>query len=481
MTPRTNEPLQEYRKKRDFANTPEPAPAPPRSRRARKPRFVVQEHHARRLHWDLRLEHDGVLWSWAVPKGVPMLNRPNHLAVRTEDHPLEYLTFHGEIPQGQYGAGSMTIWDSGTYEAEKMRDNEVIVTLHGERVDGKYALFQTKGDQWMMHRMSPPADPSREPVPHDLKPMLATASDALPLDQANWAFEMKWDGMRVIIVVEAGQITLTSRLGNDATSRFPELRALGDALAQTDMVLDGEIVALDDHGRPSFEQLQPRMQAGSASVSRRLAADRPTVCMVFDLLWLDGHSTCELPYRDRRALLEKLALSGPTWQTPPTTIGDGDAVYAAAQELEMEGVVAKRLDSTYQPGRRSDAWRKVKTVKGQELVVGGWLPGAGRLDGRMGSLLVGYYEDGTLHYAGRVGSGLDERKRSVLEAKLAPLARDTSPFEQTPRLPAPHWVEPELVVEVGFQNWTSAGILRAPRYRGLRDDKDPSEVVREIR
>ena len=370
MTPRTNEPLQEYRKKRDFANTPEPAPAPPRSRRARKPRFVVQEHHARRLHWDLRLEHDGVLWSWAVPKGVPMLNKPNHLAVRTEDHPLEYLTFHGEIPQGQYGAGSMTIWDSGTYEAEKMRDNEVIVTLHGERVDGKYALFQTKGDQWMMHRMSPPADPSREPVPHDLKPMLATASDALPLDQANWAFEMKWDGMRVIIVIEAGQITLTSRLGNDATSRFPELRALGDALAQTDMVLDGEIVALDDNGRPSFEQLQPRMQAGSASVSRRLAADRPTVCMIFDLLWLDGHSTCELPYRDRRALLEKLALSGPTWQTPPTTIGDGDAVYAAAQELEMEGVVAKRLDSTYQPGRRSDAWRKVKTVKGQELVVG---------------------------------------------------------------------------------------------------------------
>jgi bifunctional non-homologous end joining protein LigD len=480
MTPRTKEPLQEYRKKRNFANTPEPAPAPPQSRRSRKPRFVVQEHHARRLHWDLRLEHDGVLWSWAVPKGVPMLNKPNHLAVRTEDHPLEYLTFHGEIPHGQYGAGSMTIWDSGTYEAEKMRDNEVIVTLHGQRVDGKYALFQTKGDQWMIHRMSPPADPSREPVPHDLKPMLATGSKTLPPDQENWAFEMKWDGMRVIIVVEAGQITLTSRLGNDATSRFPELRALGDALAETDMVLDGEIVALDDNGRPSFEQLQPRMQNGSASVARRLAAERPTVCMIFDLLWLDGHSTCEVPYRDRRALLEQLALSGPTWQTPPSTIGDGDAVLGAAEELEMEGVVAKRLDSTYQPGRRSDAWRKVKTVKGQELVVGGWLPGAGRLDGRMGSLLVGYYEDGTLHYAGRVGSGLDERKRSVLEAKLAPLARNSAPFEKTPRLPGAHWVEPELVVDVGFQNWTSAGILRAPRYRGLRDDKDPSEVVREI-
>ena len=327
---RAKEPLQEYRKKRDFANTPEPAPASPKSRRTRKPRFVVQEHHARRLHWDLRLEHDGVLWSWAVPKGIPLLNKPNHLAVRTEDHPLEYLTFHGDIPKGQYGAGSMTIWDSGTYEAEKLRDDEVIVTLHGERVDGKYALFQTKGNQWMIHRMSPPADPTREPVPHDLRPMLATAAEDLPLDEENWAFEMKWDGMRVILVIEAGQLTLTSRLGNDATSRFPELRALGDALAQTDVVLDGEIVALDDNGRPSFEQLQPRMQVGSASVARKLAAERPVVCMLFDVLWLDGHSTCELPYTDRRKLLEGLALAGPTWQTPPTTIGDGEAVRSAA-------------------------------------------------------------------------------------------------------------------------------------------------------
>jgi bifunctional non-homologous end joining protein LigD len=478
---RAKEPLQEYRKKRDFANTPEPAPATPKTRRARKPRFVVQEHHARRLHWDLRLEHDGVLWSWAVPKGIPLLNKPNHLAVRTEDHPLEYLTFRGDIPKGQYGAGSMRIWDSGTYEAEKLRDDEVIVTLHGQRVDGKYALFQTKGNQWMIHRMTPPADPTREPVPRDLGPMLAAAAEDLPPDQENWAFEMKWDGMRVILVIEAGQLTLTSRLGNDATSRFPELRALGEALAQTDMVLDGEVVALDDDGRPSFEKLQPRMQAGSASVARKLAAVGPVVCMLFDVLWLDGHSTCELPYTDRRTVLEGLALAGPTWQTPPTTIGDGETVQSAAIELGMEGVVAKRLDSTYQPGRRSDAWRKVKITQGQELVVGGWLAGSGRLEGRLGSLLIGYYDDDVLRYAGRVGSGLDEHKRSVLEKKLAPLACDTSPFEKTPKLPGPHWVEPELVVEVEFQNWTGAGILRAPRYRGLRDDKDPSEVTREIR
>ena len=357
----------------------------------------------------------------------------------------------------------MTVWDSGTYEAEKLRDDEVIVTLHGERVDGKYALFQTKGNQWMIHRMSPPADPSRVPPPHDLKPMLATPAATLPDDDVNWAVEMKWDGMRVLLLVEGGQLTLTSRLGNDATSRFPELRALGEKLGQTEVVLDGEIVALDDDGRPSFERLQPRMQVGSAAVARKLAAERPVVCMLFDLLWLDGHSTCELPYRDRRKLLDQLALAGPTWQTPPSTVGDGQAVLHAAEELDMEGVVAKRLDSTYQPGRRSDAWRKVKTYHGQEFVVGGWLPGAGRLDGRLGSLLVGYYDDGTLRYAGRVGSGLDDHQRSVLEAELAALASTTRPFDETPKLPDPHWVEPELVVEVRFQNWTRAGVLRARR------------------
>ena len=311
--------------------------------------------------------------------------------------------------------------------------------------------------------------------------MSATAAKTLPRDEENWAFEMKWDGIRVLLTIEGGTLTLTSRQGNDATSRFPELRPLAEALGSVDAVLDGEIVALDGDGRPSFEALQPRMQVGSASVARRLAAERPTVCMLFDVLWLDGHTTCALSYTDRRKLLEQLALAGPAWQTPGTTIGNGHTVFAAAQELDMEGVVAKRLDSTYQPGRRSDAWRKIKTSLGQEFVVGGWLDGSGRLQGRLGSLLVGHYEDGKLHYAGRVGSGLDEKARAVLEQHVAGLARETSPFDAFPKLPRPNWVEPELVVDVRFQNWTKAGILRAPRYRGLRDDKDPTEVVREIR
>jgi bifunctional non-homologous end joining protein LigD len=481
--PRKNPaPLAEYEHKRDFAATPEPAPKPRSRGRGRKPRFVVQEHHARALHWDLRLEHDGVLWSWAVPKGIPLLPKPNHLAVRTEDHPIEYLTFHGEIPKGQYGAGSMTIWDEGTYDPEKLLDDEVIVTFDGERVRGKYVLFRTKGDQWMIHRMSPPDDPTRTAVPTDLTPMFAVASTKLPADDGHYAYEMKWDGMRALVTVDGGRVTLTTRQGNDATARFPELHALGDALGSIDAVLDGEIVALDARGRPSFEQLQPRMHVSSASVARRLAGERPAVLMLFDVLWLDGHSVLELPYTERRRLLEQLGLSGPAWQTPPTTIGPGgQGVLDAAESLGLEGVVAKRLDSTYQPGRRSDAWRKVKSVQGQELVVGGWLPGAGRLDGRLGSLLVGYHDDdGSLRYAGRVGSGLDETKRATLEGALTPLRRATCPFVKEPKLKDAVWVEPELVVDVAFHEWTTAGVLRAPRYRGLRTDKSASEVVREV-
>ena len=447
----------------------------------REPRFVVQEHHARALHWDLRLEHEGVLWSWAVPKGIPMLPKPNHLAVRTEDHPIDYLDFDGEIPEGQYGAGTMTIWDRGTYEAEKLLDDEVIVTFHGERVEGRYVLFRTKGTQWMIHRMSPPADPTRAPVPTDLRPMFAVSAEDVPRDDEHWSFEMKWDGMRALVAVDGGRITLTTRQGNDASARFPELRPLGEALGSLDAVLDGEIVMLDESGRPSFEQLQPRMHVASDSVARRLASERPAVIMLFDLLWLDGHSTMGLPYTDRRALLEQLALAGPTWQTPPATRGGGAAVLRTARDLGLEGVVAKRLDSPYLPGKRSDAWRKVKPHQGQELVVGGWLPGAGRLDGRLGSLLVGYYDpEGALQYAGRVGSGLDDTARTRLEETLAPLRRDTSPFLATPKLPSPVWVEPEVVVEVFFHEWTRTGVLRAPRYKGIRTDKPAAEVVREL-
>jgi bifunctional non-homologous end joining protein LigD len=310
--------------------------------------------------------------------------------------------------------------------------------------------------------------------------MLAVPSKALPPDDGQWAYEMKWDGMRALVGVEGGAAWITSRAGNDATARFPEVAIVATALPGVDVLLDGEIVALDERGVPSFELLQPRMQAHGPAAVRERAEARPVVYMVFDVLWLAGHSTCDLPYRERRTLLERLALAGPNWQTPPTTYGGGDAVLASSRALGLEGVVAKRVDSPYLAGRRSDAWRKVKSTRGQELVVGGWLPGAGRLEGRLGSLLVGYHDDsGGLLFAGRVGSGIDGRARELLERALAPLRRPDSPFVATPKLPSPQWVDPELVVEVEFHEWTSAGVLRAPRYRGLRDDKGAAEVVRE--
>jgi bifunctional non-homologous end joining protein LigD len=467
--------LDSYRRKRDFSATPEPSGDGAPGDDGRTARFVVQEHHARSLHWDLRLERDGVLASWAVPKGIPPDPRKNHLAVRTEDHPLEYLEFHGEIPAGQYGAGTMRIWDSGTYETHKWRDKEVMVTFHGERVRGRYVLFRTDEKNWMIHRMDPPEDPDREPLPDRIEPMLAKTGP-LPRDDDRWAYEIKWDGVRAIGYFDGGRLRLASRNGRDITPRYPELRELGRALAGHEAVLDGEVVAFDADGRPSFQRLQSRMHLTSEHVVRRLAQSEPVAYILFDLLWLDGHSLMALPYTERRERLLSLGLSGSTWQTPANHVGDGAAMLEASRARGLEGILAKRLDSTYTPGRRSGAWVKVKNVRATEVVIGGWLEGEGRRGGRLGALVVGYYEDGALRYAGRVGTGFDERELDRLGGLLAPLAREDSPFEgrQPPR--ETHFVEPELVAAVNYGEWTQARTLRHPVYKGLRDDLAPESV-----
>jgi bifunctional non-homologous end joining protein LigD len=311
--------------------------------------------------------------------------------------------------------------------------------------------------------------------------MLATLTTAPPPDDGRWAHEMKWDGMRVLVAVHDGGVAVSSRAGNDATERFPELAGLVDALG-ADAVLDGEVVAFGPDGAPSFERLQPRIQARGATAVGAAMAAQPIVCMWFDVLAYDGHDVTGLPWAERRALLEQLALSGPAWQTPAVARGDGATALETARRLGLEGVVSKRVDSAYLPGRRSDSWRKVKVTAGQELGVGGWLPGNGQLAGRLGSLLVGYHDevgDEVLRYAGRVGSGLDDRERTRLEELLRPLAHYESPFTETPALPDPRWVRPEVVVEVRFHEWTSGGVLRAPRFVGRRDDKPAREVVRE--
>jgi len=457
-----------YRKKRDLGATPEPGGL----------RFVVQEHHARRLHWDLRLEHDGVLASWALPRGIPAHPDENRLAVHTEDHPLEYLEFEGEIPKGSYGAGTMAVWDSGTFEAEKFRENEVIAVFHGERVKGRYALFQTRGDDWMIHRMDPPEDPGYEPMPERLKPMLARTG-ALPRDEGAYGFEVKWDGIRALLYCDHGHLHLQGRNFTDFTARYPELRELARQLGARRLILDGEVVALGEDGRPSFERLQTRMHLASDSAVRRRMRDTPVTYVIFDLLYLDGRSTMALSYEERRELLDELELEGPTWRTPAYHRGEGRALLDATAELGVEGVVAKRLDCSYEPGRRAAGWVKVKNVGVQDVVIGGWTPGAGGRSGRLGALAVGVVEDDRLAYAGKVGTGFTEATLSLVTRELEPLRTDASPFDGRQPPKDTVFVEPRLVAAVEFREWTRSGTLRAPSFKGLRPDKDPSEAVRE--
>jgi bifunctional non-homologous end joining protein LigD len=476
--------LSEYEAKRDFRTTPEPTGDGRKRATATQPRFVVQQHHATRLHWDLRLEHDGALASWAIPNGIPPDPAENRLAVRTEDHPLEYLEFHGEIPKGQYGAGTMEIWDRGTYELHKWEERKVEVTFQGERLRGRYGLFPIgrgaeSSNDWMIHRMDPPEDPDREPMPERVVPMLARTGE-LPADSERWSFEVKWDGVRAIAYIQPGRLRLESRNLNEITDAYPEVRGLLDELGMHEAVLDGEIVAFDERGKPSFERLQRRMHVTSPSAVKRLMTSNPVVYAIFDLLYLDGRSLMELPYAERRERLEELELGGRAWRVPAAHRGAGARLLEATLEQGLEGIVAKRLECRYEPGKRSGNWLKVKHTRRQELVICGWLPGEGRRTKRIGALLVGYYDGSELVYAGRVGTGFTEATLDDLAKRLEPLRRERSPFDRAPRLPREAvFVEPRLLAEIEFREWTQEGVLRAPSFKGLRDDKAGPEVVRE--
>lgn len=475
--------LDAYRQKRDPERTPEPVPArgrPSPRRRRGAPSFVIQEHHARRLHWDLRLERDGVYVSWAVPKGLPTDPTSNHLAVHVEDHPLEYGSFEGTIPKGEYGAGVVSIWDKGTYDATLWSEREVKFHLHGSRVDARFALFETKAPNWMIHREEPMPQ-GWEPLPGVIRPMLARLGD-LPERDEGWSYEYKWDGVRAVAYIESGRIRILGRNDKDATDVYPELRALGDSLASHQVVIDGEIIALDAEGRPSFEALQPRMHVADAAKARRLAERSPVTYMIFDILHLDGAPTLSLPYRERRRLLDSLHLEGSTWLVPPSHSGPGADLFASARAGGLEGVVAKRTESPYLPGQRSGDWIKVKVTKTQEVVVGGWTPGKGARQTRIGALLVGIMSDGDLVYAGKVGTGFSDETLRDMQRRLGDLRRPRSPFAgAVPPADAAGatWVEPVVVGEVRFGEWTRSGRLRHPAWRGLRSDKEASQVVRE--
>ncbi|MHA7273606.1 ATP-dependent DNA ligase [Arthrobacter sp. TMT4-20] len=505
--PRVPDRLHTYRSMRDSAKTPEPIPDSVSD--AGGNRFVIQEHHARRLHYDFRLERDGVLVSWAVPKGPPDTPNKNHLAVQTEDHPLEYAAFEGTIPKGEYGAGEMYIWDSGTYHAEKWRDGkEVICTVQG-RDDGglarsgspvrRYALIHTGGDEsgkrnWLMHLMKDQgaADASAEApasgaaeTPPELMPMLASPGSAgdVTADE-DWAFEMKWDGVRAIATVTPDGVRLTSRNANDMTALYPELADLGDYVNGNNVVLDGEIVALNKSGRPDFGLLQNRFNLTKSSEIDAARRKAPVHFMIFDLLYLDGNSLLQLRYAQRREILEQ-AVDSPAdghIQVPPALDATIEEAVAASRELGLEGVVAKRTSGTYTAGRRSRGWVKIKDQLTQEVVVVGWRPGKGSRAHKVGSLLVAVPDGVDLKYVGRVGSGLTERDLAEIGSRLRKMSRKTAPLADVPAADASdaHWVRPALVGEVQFSERTGAGKLRHPVWRGWRPDKLPSDVVVEL-
>jgi bifunctional non-homologous end joining protein LigD len=342
--------LAEYRRKRDFGATPEPGAldAPD----AAGNRFVVQEHSATRLHWDLRLERDGVAVSWAVPNGIPEVPGENRMAVHTEDHPLEYLTWEGVIPKGNYGAGTMKVWDSGRYETHEWTDTKLTVTFHGRHVRGRYHLFHIggrDGNDWMIRRVAPPLDPDREPMPEHVVPLVALPGD-LPADDSAHAYEIQWDGLRVVAFCEPGRMRLDDVAGGDISGFFPELGRLTRSVGAHTCVLDGELVALGDDGKPDPARLERRAKPGNESTMRRRARDNPVVYEVYDLLYLDGHSLFELPWKERRGKLGALELDGEHWRVSQHHEGDGAALLEAARANGLPGIVAKPLESPYKPG-----------------------------------------------------------------------------------------------------------------------------------
>ncbi len=470
-----DERLGDYERKRDFGATPEPAAG--RRRHQGAPRFVVQEHSARRLHWDLRLEHDGVAASWAIPNGIPTDSEENRKAVHTEDHPLEYLDFEGEIPAGQYGAGTMRIWDRGTYELEKWEPEKVMFKLAGERLSGRYALFRAGKSEkdWMIHRIDPPAE-QRDPFPESVAPMLAKLAE-LPAKDEGWAAELKWDGVRAIAYCRPGRLRLQSRNLLDVTAQYPEVRRLARQLGTLDAVLDGELVAFDEGGRPSFERLQQRIHQTTESVVRRRMKTHPVTYVIFDLLYLDGHDLTDQPYERRRQLLDMLELDGESWQAPGYSVGHARELLAATAEQGLEGLVLKRLDSPYVPGKRGSTWLKVKNLGRREFIVGGWIEGEGRRRNSLGSILLGHFdEEGRLHYAGKVGTGFSASDLKELLARLRPLERQGNPFvgRRGPR--NAHFAEPSLVAEIEFREMTADGMVRHGSYKGLREDKAAADV-----
>jgi bifunctional non-homologous end joining protein LigD len=513
--------LSKYFKKRRFDETPEPkgkgAGASQRRPSAHKKlAFVVQEHHASTLHYDFRLEIDGVLKSWAVPKGPSLDPHEHHLAIQTEDHPYEYRTFEGVIPEGNYGAGNVIIWDEGWYEARKgaAEDNEktlraelkkghLTFIVHGKKLKGEFALIKMhngpddnawllvkKGDEYASASDVTKQDESvkshkhvddlgargklpdlskypKKSAPWPVKPMLSTLVDE-PFRREGWLFEIKWDGYRAIGAKHKSKIELYSRAGTDFLEKYPPV---AEALRtfKHDVVVDGEIVVVDEHGGAHFEWLQNWHREPRGTLRY----------YVFDILWCDGHDVRSMPLQQRKALLKSALPKNDVLQYSDDIETDGLKLFKEMQHRGMEGMVAKRAGSAYHENDRGADWLKIKTHQRQEVVIGGFTKPRGSRK-YLGSLLVGVYEKGQLRYVGHSGGGIPDDQRKQLYEQLRKLERKTSPFATEPKPNVPvHWVEPKLVCEMSFSEWTSDGSMRQPQFEGLRTDKKPTDVHRE--
>jgi bifunctional non-homologous end joining protein LigD len=542
-------PLEQYRRKRNFDRTPEPAgdPTPP----SRTGRFVIQRHRATRLHYDFRLEIDGVLVSWAVPKGLTLDPSQRRMAIHVEDHPIEYFDFEGVIPKGQYGAGDVTVWDWGTWQPEAetpdpkaaIENGELKFVLFGQKLHGRFTIvgtsrrpgsqattaFADDSEQWLLikkrdddavngwdaedHPQSvktgrtndevkanrdalwiseiPAATAAidlskavEKPMPDRIDPMLATLAST-PFSDPDWLYEVKWDGYRVEAVVRDGKVKLWTRNLKDAETYFPGMLTPPTWIDARQAIVDGEVVAIDDQGRPDFGLLQERISESRAT--GRVASG--LVYQVFDLLYFDGKLLTDVPLEDRKRLLQSILRGTSRVRFASHVDGEGLAFMKAARSMGLEGIVAKLRHSTYLPGRRSPAWLKLKIRPEQELVVGGWTPGEGNARD-LGAVAVGVYEDGKLRFAGKVGSGFTATTRKRLLEAMAPLASDDPPFDPPPPkdyrgrwggdLRGISWIRPELVIRAELGGWTRDGHVRQTSFKGIELGKEPRSVVREV-
>ncbi|HEU4366214.1 MAG TPA: non-homologous end-joining DNA ligase, partial [Candidatus Krumholzibacteria bacterium] len=460
---KTPEQLETYAKKRSFAKTPEPAPHDADEGTSR---FVVHRHHASRLHYDLRLEMNGVLLSYAVPKGLPPRPGIKRLAIQTEDHPVEYLTFEGAIPKGEYGGGDMWVYASGRYEITKEKKDSRYVRLSSRGLTGEYRIIPTRNRENILERVdTPQTDWLTEPI----EPMLAELSKEVPAC-GDWIYEVKWDGIRAMVALDEGVVRIRSRNQNDITTAFPELADAAASFRATCGLFDCEIVCLDSDGKPVFRDVINRMRQKN-DAAERARRKHPAVCYVFDCLYLDGRPLVNEPIERRREWMADAIKSGSSYRVSQT-VEDGAALFKAAGAMGLEGIMAKKAESLYTPGRRNDAWLKIKTRNTLDCVIIGYTAGKGDRAGTFGALHIAEPIDGGWRYLGKVGTGFDDRLLESVLKELKKVPGGRRPIKEKPLDDKETtWLEPVLWCEVAYGTITPNGTLREPVFVRMRPDR----------